>query len=249
MEGKGLTGLDGILAGNTLQIVAEEALQLLAQAIDPGAAVAQDLDAPIVVEQIRRVADRNAPPFPALVLASTRFYLASDDEETLGSAIRAVGALEDAAATDALVGFLDATQPSLRSDSHRALVQISGQRFGRQRAMWDTWLTRELAWKSDVAPGVLQQLYSNDAVEVISAINAIVSHPLFRHELSEELMILVDHEDARVCRISCIALGQIGSSVALPALEGALRDTEVAEQAQAALDSIQSRERSSAANN
>jgi HEAT repeat protein len=194
--------------------------------------------AELVLVQIERIASRNASPFPPDVIAAVRELLRSDDQAVAVAAVRAAGSLEDVAAVRELIELLDSRARRMRPTAHGALIRISGQRFHATRAMWSTWADAELAWWLDSSSTTLKRLNSSDPLIVIAAIQELVLHPLFRHELAAELASLAEHPDPRVSKLSCLALGQLGSAAAIPALDVAFRNPETVAEAKLALASI-----------
>lgn len=196
------------------------------------------------LEEIARVALRDDAPFSRDVVDRTRLFLYSEDADVARAAMSALGALEDADAIDELITHLTSESPAARSASHQALTQISRQSFTSAAEMWRTWWDVERAWYEEEAPALLERLTAEDPTEVIAALRAIVPHRVFRHLLTPEVGELVDHDDPRVRRLACLALGQLGSAAAVPVLESALGDEEAADQARLALLSIRSNDQS-----
>jgi HEAT repeat protein len=164
-------------------------------------------------------------------LDALRARLRSPEPGLRRLAALALGKLEDRESADELIELLAGEDALEIAAAHDALRWISGSDLGRQPERWSAWLAAERSWWEGTAPVELQRLGSGDRRTVHRALQELLRHPLFRHEIAPEVARLLSEEDEQLAVAGCSALAALGSSDPLPEMlellpttEGALRE-------------------------
>lgn len=190
---------------------------------------AEEIEQPIV---LKAIAASRPGTFQAqeMELDALRGRLRSPEPGMRRLAALALGKLEDRDSAGLLIDLLSSEDELEIAAAHEALRWISGSDLGRKPERWNAWLSAEEAWWQDSAPVELQRLASGDRLAVHRALQELLRHPLFRHDVAPEVARLLAEEDEQLAVAGCEALGALGSLEPLPALlellpsaEGALR--------------------------
>jgi HEAT repeat protein len=183
-------------------------------------------DAPYVsiLGAIERIAAASEPPFDPALCAAVRAELEADEDERQSAAARALGALEDEEALPRLIELLESEDSDVRSHSHDALRRITGCAFRGEPARWQSWYALESGWWQTRSEAVLAKLHEAEEAASLAAINELAGRSLGRHRIAAELLPLLDDERPQVRRMAVVALGQLHSPVAVPALQGLLEE-------------------------
>lgn len=195
--------------------------------------LAQETDA-VVLQELARIAAHHPGPCETRSVAKIRPYLHHAPDATLACVI-VLGRFEDVDSASEIAALLDSPDPEVSSAALVALQRIGRQRFPGRRALWEVWLLDQERWWAEEAPGLLHDLFEGDIPQVIQRTRVLGLHTLYRHALAPEVAALLEHEDPIVRRFACAALGQLGSALAVPALEDARNDEEMAGEAHRAL--------------
>ncbi len=190
--------------------------------------------------EIARVAKQ---PGSRNVTAAIRRFLHGDVGDKLNRAVIALGLLQDESAVGDLIDLLDTDSRGLQRGVNEALQRITGISFHGDHARWSAWYESELEWFDGDGADTLAALQHAEASMVLSATRVLAKHKLFRQRISRELALLLNDPDAAVRSATCLALSQLGSSVAVPALIDALQDENesVARNAYSALRALTGR--------
>lgn len=98
-------------------------------------------------------------------------------------ALRALGALGDAASVPTLLHMLASPEPMDRKAAHAALEVLTGCDLPATPAVWARWYEDERAWFRAEAAGALSALAGPDEAAAISAVRALSCRTLFRREI------------------------------------------------------------------
>jgi len=194
--------------------------------------------AELATAQFRRV----GPPLSLAVAQESarrlRPNLDPRDRSLCRSTCLALGELGDLESVPSLIELL--ALDDVRSNAAWALTRITGQRLPPETEAWSAWLAREEAWYDREMQGLARRLRSRHEDVVAGAVRETVAHPLFRHELSTALCELLFHPRRNLRLLTCRALADLGSTVAVESLIECLpgSDREVAAAAQRALEAI-----------
>lgn len=153
-----------------------------------------------------------------------RERLWSDDEQILRKAASASAALQDDDALERLVGLLEHPTAFVASTALNALRKLSGRSFPADAGTWRRWLERENAWFDERAPFAFAALRMGHREHLIPAARELAQRRLHRRGIAQELVLLLEHEDALVRRAGCEALGWLGLREAVPGLCALLSD-------------------------
>lgn len=167
-------------------------------------------------------------------LHALRGRLGSQESDLRRLAALALGKLEDHEAVAALIELLSSEDALESKAAHEALRGISGSDLGMLAERWKTWLRNEEAWWAGRAQDELRALQKGERLAVHRALQELLRHPFYRHELAPEVARLLLEQDERLAVAGCDALAALGSREPLPALvealaqpEGELRDAVV----------------------
>lgn len=158
------------------------------------------------------------------VTVALRSYLLGDVGAKMHRAVIAIGLLEDESAVGDLIELLDTDSRGLQRGVNEALQRITGISFHGDYARWKAWYESEMEWFDGDGRDTLDALQDGEAATVLSATRVLAKHKLFRQHISLELVLLLNDPDAAVRSATCLALSQLGSSIAVPALIDALAD-------------------------
>jgi HEAT repeat protein len=188
----------------------------------------------LILNEVARLGRQAPKPVEERLGEGVLAFLSSVDRATLTEAARAAGTLESHAAVSALIALLEHEALGVRDAAHRSLLQITGTRLDRDPETWRLWHEREQRWWNVEARARLAAAHSSLPSEASSAILELSHHTLFRHEIADALGASLNRSETDLVRMSCAALGQLGSWRALPALIEMLGGSSEPETAQAA---------------
>ena len=173
-------------------------------------------------------------------LSDLRSNLYSFDGEVRRLAALALGRLEDLDSVPALIELLKAENSLEASAAHEALRSISRSDLGTQAAAWTRWYAGEELWWKQTAPAELTRFAGADGREQHQAFEALMRHPLYRHDLALAMVDQLRMGDPATSVMACRALERLGSQRAVPDLVEVLTDPddEVRAAAEQALRSL-----------
>jgi len=155
-----------------------------------------------------------------------RAYLLDVEPLLRAEAADLLGHLEDADALPDLIALLADREVDVRDRALLALSRVTAMTLPPDADRWHAWYEEELAWRNTELPRCLARLGSTDTGEVVEAIGTLSRRRLFRAELADGLARALSHSNGEVRRLTCIALGQIGSTAPVDALTLALDDDD-----------------------
>jgi len=134
------------------------------------------------------------------------------------ASLRAIGVLDDGSQVAVLLDALESPHAGLREAALGALQQLSGLRLGATLEGWREWYARETEWRSTGRQAAQQALASEDCAQVAQALGKYAEHRLFRSELAEDVLAVLEHGSPPMRAMACGTLARIGSRLALSAL-------------------------------
>ena len=142
------------------------------------------------------------------------------------ASLRAIGVLDDGSQVPALLEALESPHAGLREAGLGALQQLSGLRLGSELEAWREWYARETEWRSTGRQAALQALASDDTAQVAQALGKYAERRLFRDELAQDVLQVLEHGSLPMRAMACGTLTRIGSQVALSPLIEHFSDEE-----------------------
>ena len=134
------------------------------------------------------------------------------------ASLRAIGVLDDGSQVPALLDALESPHAGLREAGLNALQQLSGLHLGSTIEGWREWYARETEWRTTGRQAAQQSLASEDSAQVAQALGRYSEHRLFRNELAEDVLAVLEHGSAPMKAMACGTLARIGSPLALAPL-------------------------------
>ena len=134
------------------------------------------------------------------------------------ASLRAIGFLDDGSQVPALLDALESPQAGLREAGLGALQQLSGLRLGSAIEAWREWYARETEWRTTGRQAAEQELKSEDSAQVAQALGKYAEHRLFRNDLAEDVLQVLEHGSLPMRAMACATLARIGSRIALAPL-------------------------------
>jgi len=202
-------------------VPSEDALMALAALLGR----VRGLDA-YVLSAIARLGPEVRQPVSEGVLSAVRDLLTQADPGVVRAAVRACGRLEDYEAIPRLLDMLSGSDENLSTSAHMALGEITGLPLHADARMWSSWYRHESEWWQVESADIFRELASGDELQVSNAINEVTGRHLFRHELAEALLPVLDRQEPELVVMACRSLGQVGSPVALQPLVICLEHTD-----------------------
>jgi len=171
---------------------------------------------------------------------AVRRYLGSADPAILCAAAHTAGELRDCEAVEVLVQLVDHPEERVRSSVFAALASISGLAYGSDGARWTSWYHAEMRWWDEEADALLVRIERGHGAEFARAARQAMEHRLFRDRIAEAFAQALRRNNLEEVRLSCRALGQLGSTTAVRGLLECMQasDPSVREAAWKALQSI-----------
>ena len=166
--------------------------------------------------------DLTGPEPDLALLEKVRGYLGHPDAKLAVLACTAIQKLADASAAPDLIALLDAADPSVRREAHRALAKLTGLAFEADSASWLAWLDAELTWWDADAEACRLALLEGQASEAAAALQAIGQKHLFPARSAELLLLASTRPEPDLVRLACTMLGALHTRAAIPELIQAL---------------------------
>ncbi len=177
----------------------------------------------LLLLHIGRLGEELHGPFPSIVSAPVRRYLASSELELALLAVNTLGSLGDRDAVPSLLQLLESPEPAVAKRSLAILQKLSGETIGLTPSRWAAWHAAEEAWWQQEAPLVFNDLQGAPEAAA-EALITLTRHRLFRHEISQEVARVLSREEPELVHLATSTLGYLGSWTAVPALEVCLED-------------------------
>jgi HEAT repeat protein len=198
----------------------------------------------LLLGEIERAASGATLSVARRVRPRVRSLLGSADPLTCLAACRAVAALEDPEAVEALIVLLGSDHQALQAAALGSLERLTQRRLGPEAEPWSDWYAAEIAWWSGDAQRELLAVRRRVPRELAPAVMGLARGGLFREEIAPALTPLLRHRDPDVARLTASVLSTLGTRAALPALADVLAhaDPAVAEGAHKALRRITGRD-------
>jgi HEAT repeat protein len=136
--------------------------------------------------------------------------------------------LDNGSQVPVLLEELDSEHPGLRQAALEALRRVSGLGMGDSKAAWREWYARETEWQERGRQQARSALDSAEDVLVARALDAYGDHRLFREELAEDVLGVLEHGAPQMRVLACETLVRIGSKRALPGLVELISDEDAA---------------------
>lgn len=149
-------------------------------------------------------------------LARLRSYCEGSDAGLKRAAACALAKLGDEEAIGPLIAMLDSRDALSVSITESSLKQLTGVALGKNSRDWNAWLQRETSWYETEFQVLQDDLASEDDVRIATAVRALASHRVYRHQAALAVRPLLQHAGAETQARVCTALGMYGSSRALP---------------------------------
>jgi HEAT repeat protein len=147
------------------------------------------------------------------------------------------GRLVLASAVPDLLALLDDGDPRVRAAAASSLAQLGERPSDLDPARWSEWYGRELGWRQERAPRLLQAFASPGAGPAGEALRELFAHPLWRRELAREVAAGLAKAPRPVGVSACAMLEREALRDAIPGLVQALdaRDVRLRKAAWSAL--------------
>ena len=176
----------------------------------------------MVLAELGRVLEAIDEPCDPWVELRVLSHLDSQEPSMRREACMTAGRVELFDAVPRLIELLEDPDEGARESAAWALERITAMRMKPEPERWLAWHRAELEWWSHDAREAFSQLRSSEAHEVAAAIRALSGHRNFRHQISEELCVVLKREEGSLAAQACAALGALGSARAIPELVEAL---------------------------
>jgi hypothetical protein len=134
------------------------------------------------------------------------------------ASLRAIGVLDDGSQVPALLDALESPHAGLREAGLDALQRLSSLHLGAAVEAWREWYARETEWRTTGRQAAQQVLASDDSAQVAQALGKYAEHRLFRNELAEDVLAVLEHGSPPMRAMACGTLTRIGSPLALAPL-------------------------------
>lgn len=178
-----------------------------------------------VLESLAKIGARFDPAADPEGTKRLRAQLDHQDATVRRAAAVVLARIGDADSCTALVTWLGSADTLTLGAARWSLETISGANLGTERAAWTEWWEREKAWREDELPRLAEAITGGEATQVTSAIDAILSHRVHRHEASAALRPALASPDPAAQGLACSALARLGSPRAIPWLIEKLEST------------------------
>lgn len=153
-----------------------------------------------------------------------RGLLHDADSALAGSAASLAGRLADVQAVPQLIELLEHRGPAVRDKAHQALCAITQCSIAPDSQRWRMYYEAELVWYREGAPRALGALRSLRDEDVVRAVLELSAHRLFREELCEPLLDLLEFPQPSLRALGVAAVAKQGSVRAVPRLIEGLED-------------------------
>lgn len=152
------------------------------------------------------------------VFESVRRYLRQRDPALVSAAVLACGQLGDDGAVDALVDLLDHPDQRVRRGVFTALESITTLSFGQEASRWIRWHRQEMRWWEEEAEALLMRIERGRGLEFVRAAREVLEHRLFRDRIAEAFAQGLQRQNGEELLLTCRALEQLGSPLAVSGL-------------------------------
>ncbi len=160
----------------------------------------------MVLNRIHGMSLRLGPVLEERELGVLRRYLAAEEPFARTGAAQSLGALEDRGSVRDLIAMLRDPDASVRNAAHDALRHVSAMTIGPSIERWRAWLEREEAWWHSDGERDLARLLQADRAEVLAVLKRAAHHRLYRDEIAEATVYLLDSDDVVVVRVALATL-------------------------------------------
>lgn len=214
------------LAGSVVRAIAADPAPEASGALADLLGLSQELDLVLLT----RIGDRGRRDWTieAAVRDQVRRHLAQREANVLCAAARAAGRLGDDEAVPALIELLNHAEERVRAAGYAALRSLSGLGLDPEPEVWQRWYSDEMDWWDTVADSVLARVEREHGVDFVRAASELMEHRLYRERAAESLVQALGRHDSGEVRFVCQLLGNLGSPVAIAALEDCLRHDDPA---------------------
>jgi HEAT repeat protein len=152
------------------------------------------------------------------VFESVRRYLRQRDPALVSASVLACGQLGDDGAVEALVDLLDHPDERVRRGVLSALENITTLSFGGEASRWSSWFRAETRWWEEEAEALLVRIERGRGLEFVRAAREALGHRLFRDRIAEAFAQGLQRRSGEELLLSCRALEQLRSPLAVPSL-------------------------------
>lgn len=199
----------------------------------------QDLDL-LLLTQVGALAARAPHPIDPDLLQATRGFFTAQDPQLVRAAALAAARLEDYDAVEGLIALLTHPAPPVREAAGWALERLAGTTLPPQPERWRAWYDDERGWFEREVPRLVADLDHVRPARVVQALVELSQRRYRRDRLAASIAPLLEHARPELRRLTCSALGRLGSPAGVAALIAHLDDLDpdVAREAWLALESI-----------
>lgn len=176
----------------------------------------------MVLAQLGRVVAVTREPCDPSVEARVTLHLNSTNPSLRREACLVAGKLELFDCTGQLIDLLSDEDAGVRGNALWALERVTGKRMKAEPERWHRWHKSELHWWNLEASAAFGDLRTGEPHEVAAAIRELSGHRQFRHQITEELVLVLLQDEDHLVVQACAALLALRSGLAVPALRQAL---------------------------
>jgi hypothetical protein len=180
------------------------------------------------VGQLRRLGPHPLPGVNAAIASNLRPQLDtwSSSPGHLRAVILALGELQDFQSVPMLLDLLQEESSGLRQNTIWSLQRMTGLHLGEDPEFWSAWYESEREWFMDERPRLRSYLSLSDPAKVTSALREYSTHRLFRHDLAQDLAVVLWREESHLRILTCGVLAQLESNQPVPDLIALLEDAD-----------------------
>lgn len=198
----------------------------------------------VAITQIGVTATSLVPPIETFIVDGVRRFLDDAELAIQKETVIALGKLQDFESIPLFIEFLEHENSGMRKAAHWALKYMSGLNFLADSRRWKSWYQVELNWWAQKSNRIRRSLRVGSKSEIAAAINEMAMRRLFRHELAQDMAVLLRSRDPALRKMACVGVMQMNSRAVVPELIECLDDVDdsVREAACSALKSLLKRE-------
>ncbi len=186
----------------------------------------------MVLAELARIYGITHEPLDPSVEMRISMHLVSSNAALRRQACLAAGRLELFDLTSQLIGLLSDEDSGIRTNALWALERIAAKTMAADPATWKRWHKAELTWWSGEARAAFAALQHGEPYEVGAALRTLSGHRFYRHQIAEELVLVLQREEDFLVAQACASLGALRSGRAIPDLgETLLHESEAAREA------------------
>jgi len=216
---RGAKSLDPRLAPAAARAIAKSAAP---RAMDALVALLNAGSQPEVVAAMGELGAACGARPPEWALDRIRRAIGGNDVRLARAAATAISRLGDANACPMLIDGLAAVDGQLATACNAALARLAGGDRARTPDDWRAWYVEETGWYDRHANDLLLQIGERDPASALDAVRELCSHPLYQDRVAAAVAALLARPEPNVAKAAAVALGELGSRTALPALVDAL---------------------------